>query len=114
MSDQVRKALAVAASTVEGVTCLPYYVQTTTPGAAFVRVDRTEYPDQFGGIRHWNVIVILPQDMGAAEAWVEAHEDALVKALQPELVVTQVQPQRLNTDAGVLLCVFINGHREKE
>ncbi len=115
MSQAVRQAIASAASTVEGITCAPYFVQSTAAGAAMVRLDRIEYPNRFGGVCHWNVIVMLPQDQSAAEQYIDDKIPAVRDAVGSELVVTQVQPQRLEIKgAGVLLCVFINGHREQE
>jgi hypothetical protein len=115
MSETVRKLLADAASTVQDITCHPYFVQSTQAGNAFVRLDRIEYPNRFGGICHWNVVVMLPQDQGQAERYVDDKVPAIKAAVESELVVTQVQPQQLNIPGvGVLLCVFINGHREKE
>jgi len=115
MSKAVRETLAAAATTVEGVSCQPYFVQSTEPGAAMVRLDRIEYPNSFGGICHWNVVVLLPQDMAAAEEYVDTKIPAVKAALEGELVITQIQPQRLEIDGiGILPCVFINGHREQE
>ncbi len=114
MTDTVRRELAAAASSAPNVTCHPYYVQTTTPGHAFVRLDRIEYPNKFGGVRHWNVVVLMPQDASKAEAWLEEFLPPLREALAPHLVVTTATPQQLQiTGAGVLPCVFINGHREE-
>lgn len=111
----VRQVIADAASTVAGISCQPYFVGSTEPGAAMVRYDRTEYPDPFGGVAHWNVVILLPQDQAAAEQYTDTHIPAVRAAIAPHLVITQVQPQRLDiTGVGVLPCVFINGHREEE
>ena len=113
MSAQVRAELAAAASSVEVIRCRPYYTQDTRVGAAFVRLDRVEFPNRFGGVAHWVVVVVLDQDLAAAEKFIEDQLPALVEALQPVLVVTSALPQRMEfPDAGVLPCVFINGHRE--
>lgn len=115
MSLAVRQALATAATAVADVDCDPHFIQSTRPGSAMVRLDRIEYPNAFGGICHWNVIVMLPQDQAQAEQWIDNHKTALREAIAEELVITSIQPQRLETKtAGVLLCVFINGHREEE
>jgi hypothetical protein len=115
MSGQVRKQLAEAASKVDGVTCLPYYVQSTEPGAAMVRLERIDYPNPFGGVCHWSLVVVLPQDMEAAERYVEDKVPSIIAAIEHLIVVTQVQPQRLGlVDGSVVLAVFINGHREQE
>jgi hypothetical protein len=115
MSKAARTALAEAASTVDGITCHPYFVQSTQPGHATIRLDRTEYPNRFGGVDHWNVVVILPQDQASAEKFIEAHVPAIVAAVGREMAVKTVQPQQLKLDGvGILPCVFINGHREQE
>lgn len=115
MSAAVRNALAAAANTVVGISCQPYFVQSTESGVAMVRLDRIEYPNPFGGVCHWNVIVLLPQDQEAAEKYIDAKIPAVRDALAEQLVITQVQPQRLDIPGvGVLPCVFINGHREQE
>ena len=115
MSKAFRTELAAAASTIDGITCLPYYVQSTEVGAAMVRLDRIEYPNFTGGINYWSLVVILPQDMAAAEEWVDENVAPIITAIEHLIVVTQVQPQRLGLlDGSVVLAVFINGHREKE
>jgi len=115
MSALVRKAIADQASTVDGVTCHPYFVQALDSGSAMVRLDRIEYPNPFGGVCHWNVVVMLPKDQAAAEKYIDTTVPLIRAAVESELVVTQVQPQRLEIPGvGVLPCVFINGHREQE
>lgn len=111
----VREELAAAASGVPDISAAPYYRQTTTPGSAFVRLDRIEYPNRFGGICHWSVVVVLPQDLAAAERFLEEYLPPLREALADHLVVREVVPQRLNiTGVGDLPCVFINGIREED
>lgn len=110
-----RDDLAQAASSVEGLTGHPYYVQGTDPGHTFVRLDRIAYPNPFGGIAHYNVVMVLPQDLDAAERYVEHHLPLLVEALAPHLVITEAVMQRLNiTGVGDLPCVFVNGRREAD
>jgi hypothetical protein len=114
MSADVRTALAAAASSVDGLTGHPYYVQTTEPGHVWVRLDRIEYPNRFGGVAHWNVVLILPADLDASEQYLETHGPALRDALRNELVVTTITPQRIEIPGvGVLPCAFFNGHREE-
>lgn len=114
MSAREEIAEAVSAS-FTGVVCTPYYTQATNPGAAFVRLERIDFPNRFGGVAHWNVVVVLPQDLAAAEAYLEEIIPGLLPALSPHLVVTSVAPQRMEfPDVGALPCVFINGHREAD
>ncbi len=115
MSETVRTAIASAASTVEGITCHPYYVQSPEPGSASIRLDRIDYPNVFGGVCHWNVVVILPQEQAAAEKYIDTKVPLIRSAIEEHIVITQVQPQRLDIPGvGILPCVFINGHREQE
>lgn len=110
-----RSELAAAASTVEGITGHEYVVGDTDPGTVYPRLDRIEYPNPFGGIAHWNVVLVLPQDYAAAEQYVEQKLPFLKAALDPHLAITAVVLQRLQLDgAGVLPVAFINGHREAD
>lgn len=116
MSAEARKALADAASTVDGITCHPYFVQSIKTGQAVVRLDRINYPpDRFGGVVRWNVVVMLPQDQTQAEKYIEKHLDALVDALDGQWQIAEAQPQQLNIPGvGVVPVLIIAGHREQE
>lgn len=110
----VRQELAAAASAA-GVAVSAYYRQDFDPGAGFVRLDRIEYPNPFGGVCHWNVVVMLPQDLADAERFIEQRIPAVRAAAAEVMTVTQIRPEQLQIpNAGVLPCVFINGHREEE
>jgi len=115
MSAEVRQALAAAANAAVGIHAHPYFVQDTTPGSAEIRLERVDYPNPFGGVGKWNVVVLLPQDMADAEKYLDDVVLAkVVPAVQEALVVTSVVPQRVEfPGAGVLLAAFINGHREE-
>lgn len=110
-----RADIAAAANTVEGVLVTEYYQQTTTTGAGMVRLAGTDYPDKFGGIDTWQVIVFLPQDLTQAEKWAETNQKLLVAALADEMTVRRAQPQQLALDgAGLLPVLVIEGTRESE
>lgn len=110
-----RTELAAAANTVEGITAHTYIVGDTDPGTVYPRLDRIEYPNAFGGVAHWNVVLVLPQDYAAAEAYVEQKLPALKAAIDPHIVITAVLLQRLQLDGvGTLPVAFINGHREAD
>lgn len=113
MSAETRQALSEAASTVEGVSVSPYFRQVTKPGSGMVRRDSTDYPNTFGGVITWQVLVFLPQDMAAAEKFVDEKVPALVAALSPEMRVTTVTPQQLALDSGAVPIVLISGQREE-
>ncbi len=110
---EVRAALAAAANTVEGIKCPPYFKQTTKPGTAMVRKDRVAYPNKFGGLVTWQVLVMLPQDLEASEKFLDETIPLLVDALAPELRVTDVIPQQLALDAGAVPIALIQGNREE-
>lgn len=120
MTDAARTAIATAASTVAGINVSPYYRQISGTGEGMVRMDRTTYPDPFGGIVTWQVLIVVPQDVVAAERWLEAHQDELVDALSPEMTVRTVTPKELVTPqakpgpALVTSVVVIEGDRERE
>ena len=111
----VRDLLAAAASEVDGLTGHAYFASVTTAGNVLVRLERTEYPNKFGGVCHWNLVLILPQDQKTAEQFAEEKVPLLRAAAAPHLVITSVVPQQLKIDGlGVLPTVFINGHREED
>lgn len=114
MSAEVRLALATAASTVEGITCAPYFQQSTKPGSAMVRRDNTNYPDKFGGWVTWQVLVMLPQDLASAEKFLDEKVPALRAALAPEMRVTDAIPQQLALpDGGNVPILLMQGSREE-
>lgn len=113
MSAEVRALLADAANTVEGINCTPYFRQTTKPGSAMVRKDRVNYPDRFGGLVTWQVVVMLPQDLAAAEKFLDEKVPLLVDALWSEMRVTDAIPQQLALDTGAVPIVLIQGSREE-
>lgn len=114
MSTAVRQILADAASTVAGIEADPFYVQSTEAGHAHIRLEKIEWPNRFGQLRSWNVVVLLPQDIAESEAFLEEKLPLLYDALSPELIVREAVPQRLNIPGiGDLPCVFINGQREE-
>lgn len=110
-----RTELATAAAEVVGITAHEYVVGNTEPGTVYPRLDRIEYPNAFGGVAYWNVVLVLPQDLAAAEQYMEAKLPALKAAIEPHLVITAVQLQRLQLDGvGTLPIASINGHREAD
>lgn len=110
-----RTELAGAADQVEGLTAHPYVTGDTEPGTVWVRLERIEYPNPFGGIAYWNVVLVLPQDLAEAEQYLEATLPQLKASLEPHLVITSVTPQRIEIPGvGILPCAFVNGHREQD
>lgn len=114
MSKAVREAIAGAVGAVEGITCSAYYRQNTTTGAASVRYGETTYPNRFGGLVTWEVVVPLPQDAAAAEKFIDEKSPALREALAPVLIVRRVYPARATFDSAVTNVLVIEGQREED
>lgn len=114
MTTTARAAIAAAASTVTGVTCTPYFRQTTKPGDAMVRLGRIDYPmPRLPGSVTWQVVLILPADVAAAEKSLEDTIPALVAALSNEMIVQSVTPTTLVVETGTVPTVFVEGSREE-
>ncbi|WP_340540421.1 hypothetical protein [Nocardioides sp. GXZ039] len=110
-----RTEIAEAANAVEEITAHTYVVPDLEPGTVYPRLSRTDYPNRFGGIAHWSVVLVLPQDLAEAEQYLERMQPLLIEALAPVLPITSVEPQRLQLDGvGVLPVAFFNGHREAD
>lgn len=107
MSAADRTALAQAASTVEGIDVSPNYRQATEPGYGMVRLDRIEFPNRLGPVRVWQIIIIAPQDMKAAETWMESKADALAEALSGELEMTSITPADVTLPGGGSMPVLV-------
>ncbi|MFT4010871.1 MAG: hypothetical protein QM655_12615 [Nocardioidaceae bacterium] len=114
MSVEVREALAAAASSLDGVTCTPYYRQSTKTGDAWVHLaSRAPGSTGFGYVDTWQVVVVLPQDLVAAEKWLDVRLSELLAALEPELVITTVTPTELALpSASSVNAVLVVGARE--
>lgn len=114
MNANVRTQLAEAANTVYEVNAQPYFVQTTKPGATLIRLNRVEYPNPFGGVAFWDVVVVLPQDLAAAERYVEQVVPQVRDALLEVMFVDVITPQLMDFGAGSVPCAVITGHREED
>ena len=111
-SAEARTALADVASTVEGVSVSAYFRQTTRPGDGFVRNGGITYPNKFGGVVTWQVLITLSQDIATAEKWLDTKLPQVVGALGAEMTVRTASPQQLALDTGNVPCVVIEGTRE--
>lgn len=116
MSAEARAALAGQVETVAGLSCTPYYRQTTKAGDAMVRMASISRDDSgFGFMVTWQVVLILPSDFKASEKYLEEKIDDLIAAVGEEMIVTGVTPQELVFDNGTSIpAVVIEGAREKE
>lgn len=107
-----RAEIATAASTVDDVNVTPYFRQVTKAGQGFVKLERVEYPNKFGGVATLSVFVILPDGLAAAERRAEELEPLLYNALRPAWVLDSAQLADLQTDTGSLPVLQFTGHRE--
>lgn len=109
-----RNELAAVASAVEGLNVTPYMRQSTRPGDGWVSLQRSDRDDSgFGFMDRWAVTVVLPQDLVAAEKWIDTNADALANALAKEMVVTAMVPATLVLDLGNVPGLVIEGSRER-
>lgn len=108
----VRTDLATAASSVADVTVTAYYRQSLRPGHGFVKWNgHTPSRNGFGYMASWQVWIAVPQDVKAAEQWVEAHLTPLLEALADELTITAAQPLEFLLDAQPVNGLVITGAR---
>lgn len=104
-----------AAATLPGVTKItPYYRQSLTTGDGFVRLaSRAREGNGFGWVDTWEVWLAVPQNVPAAEKWIEANLDALMGSLDTELIVQSGRPAELVLDdMATVNGLIIAGTRE--
>lgn len=108
-----RTDIAEAASLVAGVSVTPYFRQSLKSGDGFVRLaSRARGDNGFGWVDTWEVWLAIPQDVVAAEKWLEANLQDLIDELDDELVVTNAAPAELALPGGVINGLIIAGTRE--
>ena len=116
MSAAARAELADAVSAVTGVNCKPYYRQSLKPGDAFVKLaSRSRSANGIGYVATWQIWLALPQDLVAAEKWLDEHGPAIEAALEREFIggVRTVTPADLIVGAGTATNgVIYEGARE--
>lgn len=117
MSAATRQEIAQAATVPGVVNCTPRYRQSLKPGDEFVKLgQRVRASNGFGYIDTWQVWLALPQDIGAAEKWIDDHLDALVAALNDARVflrdVETVTPAELVLGAVAVNGLILEGARE--
>lgn len=113
MSAAVRHEIAEAVQAA-GLTCTPYFRQTTTAGTACVRRGETTYPNRFGGIVTWEVVISLAQDVAAAEKFIDEKSPAIRTALADVFTVRRVYPARATYDTAQTNLLVIEGTREED
>ena len=110
--NELRAEIAGAASLVAGVHVKPYYRQTTKPGDGWVSLQRSDRDESgFGFMDRWAVTLVLPQDVKAAEDWMDSHIEQLAEALKDYLIVTAFVPAALRMDSGEVNGLVVEGTR---
>lgn len=109
-----REEIAEAASTVSGVHVTPYFRQLTKAGEGFVSMGPRQRGDNgFGYVVTWIVLVALPQDLKAAEVWLDANLEPLMAAIDTEILVQSATPDTFTfRDGATTNAVAITGVRE--
>jgi hypothetical protein len=85
-------------------------------GDAWPLVTRIDYPNRFGGVVFWEVLVVLHADVATAEMLMDTHIPAVRTALvrNRDLVITSVTPRLLQFEQGsALIVAVIAGTREE-
>lgn len=96
-----RLLISEAASSVEGINVSPYYRQVTRSGQGFIQYRGSDRDSSgFGFMTRWAAVIVLPQDIAAAETYLDTHLDALLSAVGEALIVTNAEPITLATDQG--------------
>ena len=93
MSVEARTAIAAALSTVDGVTGYPKKPSTPRAGdgwALWGGAERWEGAGPF--VTTWRVLIALPPDEAAADAWIAGHLDDLIDALQHVAHIDRIDP----------------------
>lgn len=108
----VREDIATAASSVAGVNVTPYYRQNLKVGSGFVRLDARTRPDNgLGWLDTWQVWIAIPADIEAAEKWIEGKQDALLAALDAEMIVSSLTPSDLTIGQTTTPGIVVSGVR---
>lgn len=107
-----REDIATAASSIEGIEVSAQYRQSLTPFYGFVKWSARNRDDSgLGWMDTWQVWLALPQDVKTSEAWLTDNLDALVSAVDDEVVVTTAIPADLVLEGGSTNGLIIEGTR---
>lgn len=84
------------------------------PGDAWPLVSRIDYPNKFGGLVQWEVLVVLNADVPTAERLMDAHVPGIREALSRQMSIRSVTPRLLQFENGsALIVAVIAGTREE-
>lgn len=91
-----REDIATAMNATGLVKVKPYYRQSLRPFDGFVKWNgQDQGSERIGYVNRWQVWIALPQDVVAAEKWLEQNLSTLVEALDTEVIVTSATPAEL-------------------
>lgn len=108
-----REDLATAASSVAGLKVTPYYRQNLTTGNGFVRLAARNRPSNgLGWLDTWEIWIAAPSDVEASEKWIEAKQDALLAALEAEMLIGSLTPSDLVVGTTTTPGIVVSGVRE--
>lgn len=108
-----RSEIAAAASLAGVVNVTPYYRQSLKTGDGFVRfASQARSSNGFGWMKTWEVWVAVPQDVEAAEKWLETNLQPLIDRLDTELIVTGAAPAELVLGTTTANGLIVTGARE--
>lgn len=102
-----RAAIAAALTTAPDVTGYAYRPTTPRPGDAWPLLGALDRADGLAFYVTWRVLVFLPQDERAASEWIDAHQEALVDALEPVGYVDRIEPALVNASGTDQLALQI-------
>lgn len=115
MSATVRQEIADAANTVDGVHVHPYYRQGGQAGSGNIQFARIDFPNIFGGIVRWEVVILLPVDIASAQKRADELIPQLWQALSEAMSVDDVTAGTTSQDnRSGQPCLLVAGHRAME
>jgi hypothetical protein len=110
---QTREDIAAALSEVPGVTGYARRPKTFKPGDGWPRWTGSDREAGTAYFESWAVIIVVPSDEGAADAFVDSHGELLEDALRPVLYIETFQPAGLPAEGqNVINALMITGKAE--
>lgn len=105
-----REDIAAAATGTDLVNVTAHYRQSLKPFDGFVRWGgQVQGSERLGYVDTWEVWLALPQDVVAAERWLEANLSTLVAAIDSEVIVTSADPAELVLGSTAVNGLIIRG-----
>lgn len=108
MSD--RDDIAAALNAVEGINVYPGFRESTKVGNGWITLAKMT-PQEFGYIKDWKVTIVIPNQITAAEEWMDGYLEVLAEAVKRQLEVTQILPTQISVSGTTVYAVVIQGVR---